>query len=87
MACGAPFSPSAVLVRSHDSRADHCVLVAGLLRQGFEDPLPYTAVAPAAVTQVRHLEVCETVAQRVSSGHGPSSGSRPQASGPALDDQ
>ena len=77
MVCGAPFSPSAVLVRSHDSRADHCVLVAGLLRQGFEDPLPYTAVAPAAVTQVRHLEVCETVAQRVSSGHGPSSGFSP----------
>ena len=74
MACGAPFSPSAVLARSRDGRADHRVLVAGLLRQGFKDPLPYTPVAPAAVTQVRHLEVSETVAQRVSSGHGPSSG-------------
>ena len=72
-----PFCPSTVLVRSHDGRADHRVLVASLLRQGFKDPLPYTAVAPAAVTQVRHLEVCETVAQRVSSGHGPSSGFSP----------
>ena len=44
-----------------------------LLRQGFEDPLPYTAMAPATVAQVRHPEVSETVAQRVSSGHGPSS--------------
>ena len=44
-----PFCPSTALVRSHDGRADHCVLVAGLLRQGFENPLPYTAVAPATV--------------------------------------
>ena len=72
-----PFCPSTALVRSHDGRANHCVLVAGLLRQGFKDPLPYTAVAPAAIAQVRHPEVCETVAQRVSSGHGPSSGFSP----------
>ena len=49
----------------------------GLLRQGFKDPLPYTPVAPAAIAQVRHLEVSETVAQRVSSGHGPSFGFSP----------
>ena len=75
-----PFAPAPcwpVLAHSRDGRADHRVLVAGLLRQGFEDPLPYTPVAPAAVTQVRHLEVSETVAQRVSSGHGPSSGFSP----------
>ena len=71
MACGAPFSPSAVLVRSHDGRADHCVLVAGLLRQGFEDPLPYTAVAPATVVQARHLEVCETCWQIAPGDAGP----------------
>ena len=48
-----------MLARSRDGRADHRVLVAGLLRQGFKDLLPYTAVVPATVVQVRHLEVSE----------------------------
>ena len=55
----------------HDGRADHRVLVAGPLRQGFKDLLPYTAVAPAAVAQVRHLEVCETYRQIAPGDAGP----------------
>ena len=81
MTCGAPFSPSAVLVRSHDGRADHCVLVAGLLRQGCEDPLPYTAVAPATVVQARHLKVSETCRQIAPGDAGPVAARHRQTSG------
>ena len=76
-----PFCPSTVLGRSHDGRADHRVLVAGLLRQGFKDLLPYTAVVPATVVQVRHLEVSETCRQIAPRDAGPVAARHRQTSG------
>lgn len=60
-----------MLVGSHDGRVDHRVLVVGLLRQGFEDPLPDAALAPATVAQVHHPEVPETSWQIVPGDAGP----------------
>jgi len=64
MACAEPpFGTAAVLVRSHDGRVDHGVLVVRVLGQGLENTLPHTAAAPSHMAQMHDAKIAEALGQ------------------------
>jgi hypothetical protein len=52
-----------MLMRSHDGRVDHRVLVVGIVRQGFEKILPNAARGPAREALVRVAPAAEMLRQ------------------------